>query len=78
VGAEKIGMGEFATSLDLVDCVKEAERRLDPSQNVLRIKKSWPVILGAETQVYCKFMVTPRRGASEAVNARYRAAMYGK
>lgn len=79
--AEKIGMAEFANALELVDCVKTTERRLDPAQNVFRIKRAWPLILGTggnETEDFCKFIVVPKRGCSEAAQARYRAAMYGK
>lgn len=79
--AEKIGMAEFSNSLELIDCVKSTERRMDPAQNVLRIKRAWPIILGTsgnESEEFCRFIVVPKRGASEAVQTRYRAAMYGK
>jgi Ankyrin repeats (3 copies)/Ras association (RalGDS/AF-6) domain len=78
--AEKIGMEQFANALDLVDCIKGEERRLDPGANVLRVKRSWPVILST-TDVNiepCRFKVVPRRGCSEAASTRYRSAMYGK
>mmetsp|Transcript_8681 Transcript_8681/g.13186 ORF Transcript_8681/g.13186 Transcript_8681/m.13186 type:complete len:446 (+) Transcript_8681:38-1375(+) len=79
--AEKIGLEKFANSFDLLDCVKQTERRLDPGINVFQVKKSWPVILsstGNTTEEHCKFKVVPKRGVSDAIQAQYRAAMYGK
>lgn len=79
--AEKMGMPEFAPSLELIDCIKTNERRLDPNVNVFRIIHSWPVIINtgdATMEEPCRLKVVPVRGASEAVAHRYRSAMYGK
>mmetsp|Transcript_49822 Transcript_49822/g.125253 ORF Transcript_49822/g.125253 Transcript_49822/m.125253 type:complete len:546 (+) Transcript_49822:188-1825(+) len=79
--AEKLGLQKYAYAFDLIDSVKGNERRVDPSANVFRIKKSWPTILGKtgnETEKHCKLIVAPKRGASEEISMLYRNAMYGK
>ena len=80
--AEKLGMAEFANSLELIDCIKTNERRVDPNVNVFRLTRSWPVIINTNEEGNlddtCRLKVVPVRGCSEAVAAKYRSAMYGK
>lgn len=80
--SEKLGMGEFANSLELMDCVKTNERRVDPNVNVFRLTRSWPVIISTAEDPpldqTCRLKVVPIRGCSETVAAKYRSAMYGK
>eukprot|EP01104_Vermistella_antarctica_P010786 TRINITY_DN2912_c0_g1_i1.p1 TRINITY_DN2912_c0_g1~~TRINITY_DN2912_c0_g1_i1.p1 ORF type:complete len:634 (-),score=157.98 TRINITY_DN2912_c0_g1_i1:79-1980(-) len=79
--AEKLGMEEYAYTLDLIDSQKGTERRMDPTANVYRAKENWPLILGKsgnETEQHCKFVVVPKRGTTEKVQMMYRKAMYGK
>jgi len=77
--ADKLAMSEHHTSFDLVDVQKDVERRLDPSANLFKIKKFWPLILGKkgenETNKHCYFMVVPKRGTSSAVQKLYRKAI---
>ena len=76
--AQKLNMEDHVTSFDLVDVQRDQERRLDPSANLFKIKKFWPLILGKdgnETTKYCYFMVVPKRGTSAIVQKKYRKAI---
>lgn len=80
--AEKLGMAQFAMSLETVDCIKLNERRLDPTVNLFRVTGSWPTLISTAEdpplEAICRLKVVPIRGSSEAVQSKYRAAMYGK
>jgi len=77
--AGKLNLEEHSNSFDLLDVQRDKSRRLDPTANVLKLKGQWPLILGKkgnETEKYCKFVVVPKRGTSEAVQKLYRRAMH--
>lgn len=77
--AAKLNLEEHSNSFDLLDVQRDKSRRLDPTANVMKLKSQWPLILGKkgnETEKYCKFVVVPKRGTSEAVQKLYRRAMH--
>lgn len=78
--ADKLNMSKFSAYLDVLEIQRGQERVLEPSANMLLVKKRWPLILGAtgnETELQCRFAVIPKRGSPEQVTMLYRAAMYG-
>jgi hypothetical protein len=63
--AEKLGMAEFANSLELIDCIKSWPVIISTSEET-------------NLENTCRLKVVPVRGCSETVAAKYRSAMYGK
>jgi DNA-binding NarL/FixJ family response regulator len=78
--SDKIGLeaGQHVF-LDLVNCIKEDERRVDPDANVFAIKAQWPTIFSSQSSSIepCRFKVLPTKSASDAIHARYRNATFG-
>lgn len=75
VAAEKFNVNpDFVQHLELVEKKREAERHVQPGENLFALKDRWPYILGPsgnETNLHCYFILAVKTVAPDAVREEF-------
>eukprot|EP01114_Cavostelium_apophysatum_P019333 TRINITY_DN6200_c0_g1_i1.p1 TRINITY_DN6200_c0_g1~~TRINITY_DN6200_c0_g1_i1.p1 ORF type:complete len:303 (+),score=45.08 TRINITY_DN6200_c0_g1_i1:132-911(+) len=78
--AEKLGMPQFVSWLDLMEIKKESQRKIGKDENLMEIRSRWPLVFGEtgnETHITYHFLVRLRPGAPDEAARLYQVALRG-
>ena len=59
--------------------MKDSQKSVSADAALLPLKKAWPLVLGPtgnETELYCKFIVAPKKGTPSEIASMYQTAAF--